>query len=113
MNYFPDCYTPDELKLKYRNWAKKLHPDKGGSKKQFQEMTDEYEAVKSGIYSNENKKTMPEYFNRSGNYEYHHKPVKYEGIYFNHYYKFTQPFGAIILIDINNIKLIFEKRKAL
>lgn len=44
--YFDDCKTMDELKSKYKDLAKKMHPDIGGDKDKFQRMLEEYtEAV--------------------------------------------------------------------
>jgi len=111
MKYFNDCYTPDEVKQRYRQLARSLHPDKGGSKREFQQMQEEYDRVKITIRENRKRNTLPEYFTKNGDYEYHRKKVKYVGIYFNHYYKFVQDYGADILIDSNHRNLIFEKRK--
>lgn len=41
--YFYDCATKEEAKKKYRELAKKLHPDHGGSKDEFQELQKQYE----------------------------------------------------------------------
>ncbi len=111
--FFTNCHTPDELKDAYRYWAKKLHPDMDGDAKDFRQMHDEYERATNNIYYNERRNTLPELFSRHINYEYYFRPVKYVGIYYNYYYKFTQDFGADILIDLEHIRLIFEKRKRL
>lgn len=44
--YFQAPYTPDSIKIQYRALSKRLHPDKGGSEKDFQEMQKEYEIVR-------------------------------------------------------------------
>lgn len=41
--YFTKCKTAEELKKAYREIVKKLHPDKGGSKEEFQAMQNEFE----------------------------------------------------------------------
>lgn len=42
--YFSNCHTAEECKARYRELSKKLHPDKGGSSSDFQQMQEEYEA---------------------------------------------------------------------
>lgn len=44
--YFSGCSTEQELKKKHREWAKKLHPDRGGNAAQFRAMQEEYETLK-------------------------------------------------------------------
>ena len=44
--YFSGCSTEVELKKKHREWAKKLHPDRGGNAAQFRAMQEEYETLK-------------------------------------------------------------------
>ena len=112
MSYFSNCYTPEELKAQYRYWAKELHPDKdGGDTQRFQSMHHEYEYAQLRVDDRRTKNTMPNYFDAKGSYEYFRRSVKFVGVYFNHYYKFIQDYGAEILIDIDHINLIFEKRK--
>ena len=41
--YFDTCNTADECRAKYRELAKQLHPDKGGTARAFQTMQSEYE----------------------------------------------------------------------
>ncbi len=43
MPYFYDCKTQQEAKSKYKELAKKLHPDKGGSAQDFKDMQAEYD----------------------------------------------------------------------
>jgi curved DNA-binding protein CbpA len=43
MVYFNDCNTNEEVKKKYKEMAKKLHPDCGGNEKEFKEMCSQYE----------------------------------------------------------------------
>ncbi len=45
MNYFNNISDLTQAKLRYRELAKKLHPDKGGSAAEFQRMQDEYQAL--------------------------------------------------------------------
>ncbi len=107
--YFIDCHTPEDLKDSYRYWAKKLHPDKGGSEVDFRTMHEEYERTLTGI---ENiKSTLPELFDLDEQYEYYFRKVNYAGTYYGYYYKFTQDIGADILIDVDHIKLIFKTSK--
>ena len=109
MSYFTDCHTPEQLRSNYRYWSKVLHPDMPeGDKVRFQQMQNEYESAKWRV--NTTKNTMPNVFDRSVNYEYYRKSVKYVGVVYNHYYKFVQDFGADILIDLEHIRLVFEKR---
>lgn len=43
--YFENCYTAADCKIRYRELAKELHPDKqGGSNTVFQKMQTEYQA---------------------------------------------------------------------
>jgi len=44
-NYFFDCKNDQEIKKKYKELAKKLHPDKGGNEADFKRMKNEYEAA--------------------------------------------------------------------
>jgi hypothetical protein len=41
--FFDDCYTPEELKAKYRQLSKIHHPDAGGNPDTFVELTKQYE----------------------------------------------------------------------
>ena len=43
--YFNQCKTAESLKKAYRDIVKKLHPDKGGKKEDFQNMQAEYSAA--------------------------------------------------------------------
>jgi curved DNA-binding protein CbpA len=45
MNYFQNITDLEQAKLRYRTLAKELHPDKGGSAMQFQQMQQEYKTV--------------------------------------------------------------------
>lgn len=49
--YFSGCSTEQELKKKHREWAKKLHPDKGGNSEEFKKMQEEYETLKKQFSS--------------------------------------------------------------
>jgi DnaJ-class molecular chaperone len=46
MNYFKDCKTQEDVKRLYREWAMKLHPDRGGTKEEMIELTRQYDAWK-------------------------------------------------------------------
>ncbi len=43
MQYFKDCKTEEEVKKKYREWAKKLHPDHGGQANEMIELQRQYD----------------------------------------------------------------------
>lgn len=43
MKYFDGCVTNADVKARFREWCKKLHPDCGGSAVEFSAMKDEYE----------------------------------------------------------------------
>lgn len=40
--YFKDCNTIEDVKRRYRELAKKLHPDCGGNAEEFKKMSEEY-----------------------------------------------------------------------
>ena len=45
LKYFIGVETLEELKKKYKELAKKLHPDLGGNKEKFQSMNNEYDLL--------------------------------------------------------------------
>ena len=45
-NYFQDCSTKEQAKERYRKLLKELHPDRGGSTEEFQEMQRQYEQLR-------------------------------------------------------------------
>ena len=45
MIYFQNITDLEQAKLRYRKLAKELHPDKGGSSLQFQQMQEEYKTL--------------------------------------------------------------------
>lgn len=49
MKYFNNINTLDELKKKYRELCLTMHPDKGGDKAAFQEMSAEYEQAAKNV----------------------------------------------------------------
>lgn len=48
MIYFVGCQSIEEVEKRYRQWAKVLHSDTGGTDKEFQDMQLEYATIKSG-----------------------------------------------------------------
>lgn len=70
--YFQDCHTIEDVKRTYKEWAKKLHPDNGGSEEEFKAMAAEYEkaferlksvhASKDGGTYEEESQEVPEEF---------------------------------------------------
>ena len=93
--------------------VKLLHPDKGGNKAQFQEMQNEYDSAKKRVSSQQHFNTIPQYYDTSSAYEYLRRPVTYTGVIYNHYYRFTQAFGADILIDTEHLYLIKQVHKTI
>ena len=45
-NYFEGLYDLEEIRGKYKELAKELHPDKGGDNEEFQLMSQQFEAIK-------------------------------------------------------------------
>ena len=60
--YFDDCDTIEECKSKYKELAKKMHPDVGGTKEEFQQLFDEY-TDRLVDMAEENTLLSPEYVN--------------------------------------------------
>ncbi len=57
-NYFNSCKTQEDIKRVYRDLAKKLHPDHGGSKEEMIELTRQYdEMIKYGPTVNRFERT--------------------------------------------------------
>ena len=50
--YFRGIETIEELKKAYKELAKKLHPDLGGTKEKFQEMNNEYDLLFKSLKNN-------------------------------------------------------------
>src|SRR5687768_6554510 len=55
MKFFSTCSTIDEVKKLYRQLAKELHPDKGGSVTDMQELNKEYSFACAKLAKGENK----------------------------------------------------------
>jgi len=55
-NYFDTCKTVDETRKLYVSLAKILHPDIGGSDKEFQELGNQYEAKLKSLNGSYNSK---------------------------------------------------------
>lgn len=45
MRYFEGCRTAEDVKARYRECAKKLHPDCGGNAADFRAMMEEYKVI--------------------------------------------------------------------
>lgn len=56
LKYFRGVETIEELKKKYKELAKKLHPDLGGSKEEFQSMNNEYDMLFKDLKLNNKEK---------------------------------------------------------
>ncbi|SDF59996.1 hypothetical protein [Chitinophaga filiformis] len=54
MKYFNDCTMLDEIKTRYRDLAKKLHPDLGGDEEQMKELINEYDFICAKLLAGEN-----------------------------------------------------------
>lgn len=50
MDYFAGCTNEVETKARYRDLAKKLHPDLGGTTREFQDMSAQYLECLKGNY---------------------------------------------------------------
>jgi hypothetical protein len=57
MNYFEGITDLDQAKLRYREVAKQLHPDKGGTAIEFQKMQEEYKSLLIRLQQNTNAVT--------------------------------------------------------
>lgn len=55
LKYFIGVETLEELKKKYKELAKKLHPDLGGNKEKFQELNNEYDLLFKDLKNKSNK----------------------------------------------------------
>ena len=55
MKYFRGIETIEELKKAYKELAKKLHPDLGGNKEEFQKMNNEYDLLFKSLKNKANK----------------------------------------------------------
>lgn len=59
--FFDDCFTWDEAKKKYRELAKKMHPDIGGNNSEMAELNAEYSSFsprnRSGASGTQDKHT--------------------------------------------------------
>lgn len=52
MNYFEGITDLEKAKQRYRELAKRLHPDKGGTANEFQKMQEEYRLLLMGLQQN-------------------------------------------------------------
>ena len=57
MNYFEGITDLEQAKLRYREVAKQLHPDKGGTALEFQKMQEEYKSLLLRLQQNQNPVT--------------------------------------------------------
>lgn len=57
MNYFEGITDLEQAKLRYRELAKQLHPDKGGTAIEFQKMQEEYKTLLLRLQQNQNPVT--------------------------------------------------------
>lgn len=57
LKYFVNIETIEELKKAYKELAKKLHPDLGGSKEEFQSMNNEYDLLLKNLKNKKANKT--------------------------------------------------------
>ena len=54
MKYFNNITDFEQAKKRYRELAKQMHPDRGGSSEVFQQLQQEYQAVLLRLQKNEN-----------------------------------------------------------
>ena len=66
LKYFRGVETLEELKKKYKELAKKLHPDLGGDKEEFQAMNNEYDLLFKNL---KNKKANKTNINTNDNFK--------------------------------------------
>lgn len=64
-NYFNGVQSLDELKRMYHKLAMEMHPDKGGTKKAFQELQNQYEKVFEKVKNYHTKKDGTYYYEES------------------------------------------------
>ena len=57
MNYFEDITDLEQAKMRYREVAKQLHPDKGGTGIEFQRMQEEYKTLLIRLQQNHSAAT--------------------------------------------------------
>lgn len=101
-DYFIECHTSQEVKDRYRELAKKLHPDTGGTDRAFQIMQEQYEHA---IAIADSLPKLPPLYHVSGHYTYFgHKVIYYQRD--SHYYKFDKPGGGYIWITKDQQHLI-------
>lgn len=104
---FEGCYTQQEIKDRYKQLSKKLHPDVGGTKEQFQGLQKQYEEAQ---YKVSRSAPLPELYKMSGKYTYYNRKVSYVGKD-NHWYRFAQEKGADIKVDSNHLYVIKDQGK--
>ena len=102
MLHFNDCFTPDEIKARYRKLAMSLHPDKGGTDAEFRDLQEQYERRLSQA---DREPQLPPYFHVDRHYTYFRAKVTYYQRD-NHWYKFHKMAGADIWIDRDHLHLI-------
>lgn len=103
--HFANCYTTEEVKARYKTLAKTLHPDKGGTKEDFQELQNQYEQILESV---KRQPALPVLYKVGEVYVYSRCDVVYYGCD-NHYYKFHKHKGADIWIDSLHTHLIKYK----
>jgi len=59
MTYFQNITDFEQAKLRYRELAKQLHPDKGGSGTEFQRMQEEYKNLLIQLQNGQNAVSHP------------------------------------------------------
>ena len=104
-NHFTNCYTSDEIKIRYRQLAKLLHPDAGGTAQEFRDLKSQYDYMLSSV---SREPPLPSLYRAGIVYFYHKHPVTfYEAD--NHYYKFHKEKGADVWIDSDHTYLIKQQ----
>lgn len=100
--YFDGYYSVDEIKVRYRQLAMQLHPDKGGTDVEFRILKDEYDMA---LAIADMARLLPGIFSADGDYTYYRVKVVYMGCD-NHWYKFEKMNGVNVWVDQFHTQLI-------
>lgn len=112
-SYFYDCKTLEEGKIKFRELAKKLHPDMGGSKEAMIELNKQWEKFEAEVgLSNKYKTAYDNWTDSFKNYTSRSTAEKFGWKAPNEGANFSSSSNTSSNIDIllNRIKIIEERQ---